>query len=215
MIHWTTDAGHIFILGRTQTGKTTVAREIQAENNRVSIWLNEQGDGRVSNVSGKRVSSIRGLESGMADDVMKYNFLASDRTQAIRELQRWAWEKADRSDRKFRMQIVVDEIHRLAPQSGKDSLPGRDEIRQLAKEGMKRNCKLIGITQDPVAFDKQSLRQREYLAVYGLSAEQANYISDYGVDPSKVHSQEQYAGVVYHADGSIISEGVKAQGKYA
>lgn len=215
MTHWTVDAGHVFVLGRTQTGKTTLAREIHAENNRVSIWLNERGNDRVSNVSGKRVSSIRGLESGMADNVYKYNFLSNDRKADLQRLQRWAWEKADRSDRKLRMQIVADEIHRLAPQSGKDSLPGRDEIRQLAKEGMKRNVKLVGITQDPVAFDKQSLRQREYLALYGLSAEQANYISDYGVDPEKIHSQDQYAGVVYHAEGYVVAEGVKAQKKYA
>lgn len=215
MSHWTTDAGHIFILGRTQTGKTTLAREIHAENNRVSIWLNEPGDDRVSNVSGKRVRSLRGLESGMANNQYKYNYIAQDRIAAIRELQRWAWRKAERTDRNFRMQIVVDELHRLAPQSGKDTLPGRDEIRQLAKEGMKRNVKLVGITQDPVAMDKQTLRQREYLAVYGLSAEQANYISDYGVDPEKVHSQEQYAGVVYHASGRVEAEGVKAQKKYA
>lgn len=215
LTHWTVDPGSIFILGRTQTGKTTLAREIHAENNRLSIWLNEKGVNRVGNVRGKRVSSLRGLESGMASDTWKYNYLTADRESAIQTLRQWAWEKAEASNRNFRMQIVADEIHRLAPQTQERELAGRDAIRQIAKEGQKRNVKLVGITQDPVSMDKQTLRQRSYLALYGLSNEQKNYVGEYVGDIDRCLSQPEYAGVVYHADGSIVAEGVKAQARYA
>jgi len=215
MTHWTADAGHVFVLGRTQTGKTTLAREIHAENDRVSIWVNETGDDRVGNVAGTRVRSIEGLESAMSRNEYKINWLSSNRERDIQRLQSWAWEKAELSDRNFRMQIVLDELHRAAPQSQSTELQPRDAVRRLAKEGMKRNVKIVGITQDPVAMDKQTLRQREYLAVYGLSAEQSRYISDYGVDPSRVNAQDEYAGIVYHASGEVVTEGVKAQEKYA
>lgn len=213
--HWSVHPGALFVLGRTQTGKTTTARELHAESDRISIWLNERGKSRVPNVAGKRVRSLRGLKSGLADDVWKFNWLSSDREADLQTLTDWAWRVADRTDRSARIQIVADEIHRLAPQSQQDTLPGRDAIRTIAKEGQKRNIKLVGITQDPVSMDKQSLRQREFLAIYGLSSEQASYLTDYGVDVEIIRSQSEFAGVVYHADGSEIATGVKARGRYA
>lgn len=215
MSHWTADAGAVHCIGRTQTGKTTTAREIHAENNRLSIWLNSQGTDRVPNVAGKRVRSLDGLRSGLQDDVWKYNWLSNDRVADLQALKEWAWDVAERTNREFRMQIVVDEAHHVAPQSQKDTLPGRDDLRQIAKEGTKRNIKLCSITQDPVALDKQTLRQREYLCVFGLTAEQSNYLEDYGVDVDLVREQPEYAGVVFHANGSVVADGVKARAKFA
>lgn len=212
---WFDDAGNLLDFGRSQTGKTTAVREVHAENKRVSIWLNETGDDRVPLVSGKRVRGTRAIETGLANDVYKFNYIAQDRVQAIQELQEWAWRKAEKADRKFPMQIIVDELHRLAPNSRKDELPGRDEVRRLCKEGMKRNVKFIGITQDPVSMDPQTRRQRDYLLLFPLVKEQKDVITDYVDHYKYVPRQPEYAGVVYHAEGHVVAEGVKAAGKYA
>lgn len=212
---WYDDAGSLHVLGRTQTGKTSAAREIHAENQRVSIWLNEQGTDRVPGVAGKRVRSVQALETGLANDVRKFNWLSNDRHSDVQTLREWAWKKADMANRRFPMQLVGDELHRLAPQSQKDELGHRDAVRRVAKEGMKRNVKIVGVTQDPVSVDKQTLRQREYLLCMALSHEQASYLSDYGAQVAQINAQPEYAGIVYHADGSITAEGVKAAGKYA
>lgn len=215
MSHWSADAGSLAIVGRTQTGKTTLARELHARSDRFSVWLNERGDDRVPNVAGETVRTIEGLEGAARRNCWSVNWLSDDRVADIRKLQKWAWQVAERTKWDFRMQIVVDEIHRVAPQSGERRLPGRDEIRRIAKEGMKRNIKLVSITQDPVAMDKQTLRQREYLAAFGLAKEQANYLSDYGVEVTTIRQQLEFAGVVWHADGSLIETGVKAAERYA
>lgn len=215
MTQWFDDAGNLLVLGRSQTGKTTAVREIHAENRRLSIWLNEPGKHRVENVAGKRVRGLQAIESGMAEDTYKFNYIAQDRTAAIQELQEWAWRKAELSNRQLPMQIVVDEIQRVAPQSSKHELPGRDEVRIMLKEGMKRNVKFVGITQDPVSFDRQSRSQREYLLLFPLAKEQRDTITDYVNDIDLVNQQPEYNGVVYHADGRALHEGVKAKAKYA
>lgn len=212
---WFDDAGNLLVFGRSQTGKTTAVREIHARNRRVSIWLNERGKDRVPNVAGKQIRGIRALESGLAEDRYKFNYLANDRISAIQDLRSWAWDKSEKSGRRFPMQIVVDEIQHVAPQSNERELAGRDDVRQFLKEGMKRNVKFIGITQDPVSMDRQSRSQREYLLLYPLAKEQRDTITDYVDDFNLVQNQPDYSGVVYHADGSVIQEGVRARGRYA
>lgn len=215
MSHWTVDPGSVVILGRTQTGKTSLARQLHARNDRLSIWLNEQGANRVPQVTGKTVSGFEALRNGMQNDRYKFNWLSSNRNQDIRRLQNWMWDIAAETNRQFRMQLIVDELHRLSPQSNKDELLGRDDIRRIAKEGMKRNVKLIGITQDPVALDKQTIRQREYLLLFGLSKEQQEYVGDYVGDISAVYQQDQFEGVLYHSSGELREQGVKADKKFA
>jgi len=215
MSHWSYDAGNLMVFGRSQTGKTTAAREIHAENNRISIWLNERGKHRVPNVAGKEVRGIKAIESGLAAGETKFNFLSSNRDRDIAILQEWAWNKADRYNREMPMQIVADELQRLAPNSGKKDLKGRDTVRILLKEGMKRGVKLVGITQDPVSVDRQSRSQREYLLLFPLAKEQSDTIRDYVDNLGVVKQQPEYTGVVFHADGRIVQSGIKAKGKYA
>lgn len=218
MTEWIEDAGHVWDIGRTQTGKTTTAREAFAESSRVGIWLNYRGDDRVEGVqqwADGSHRSLRGVRQAFGRDEQRIEFLPSDPAEGIEELQSWLWQVADAVDRDLPVTVFIDEIHNIAPQSQRDELEGRDAVRRISKEGMKRNIKLWGISQDPVSFDKQSLRQREYLLCYALSHEQGRYLSDYGVDVSRVNDQPEFAGIVYHANGSVVEEGVRAQPRYA
>lgn len=213
--HWALDSGSVAVLGRTQTGKTTSSREMHAETSRVSIWLNRRGTDRVGNVAGKRVRSIKGLESGFASNTYRYNFLSSDPEQDVVTLQEWLWEVAHRADRELPLQLVVDEAHHLAPQSQKKDLASRDAIRKMAKEGMKRNIKLILITQDPVAMDKQTLRQSEYRLIFEMSTEAQHHTREYGFDFERLSETDKHTGVLHRADGEVLDGAVKARSKYA
>lgn len=215
MTHWANDSGTVFVLGRTQTGKTTATRELAKESSRVTIWLNRRGPERIRQVPGERYESLRGIKKGMARNERKFNLLSGHPRSDIVGLQSWLWDVAERTDRELPITVVVDELHDVAPQSQKDEFPARDSVRKLAKEGQKRNIKLVGITQDPVSMDKQTIRQREYLLVFDLSAEQGRYLSDYGVSVEEVNSQPEFSGVLYHASGEVIARGVKGQAKYA
>lgn len=213
--HWATDAGSIGVLGRTQTGKTTSSREVHAETSRVSIWLNRRGSDRVPNVAGKRVRSLEGLESGFRSNTRRYNFLSAAPEQDVVTLQEWLWEVAHRADRELPLQLVVDEAHHLAPQTNAKDEPSRDAVRKLAKEGMKRNIKLVLITQDPVALDKQTLRQTEYRLIFEMSTEAQHHVSEYGFDFEQLATTDKHTGVLHRADGEVLDGAVKARSKYA
>lgn len=207
------------VLGKTQTGKTATVREMHATNSRVSIWVNERGTHRVPDVAseGQTVRSIAGLKAAFGRNQYKINFLPSDRNEALPQLRQWLWDVADRTDRDLPIQVIVDEVDRAAPQSQKayGNLPARDAIRDFCSEGVKRNIKFVGITQDPSTYDKKALRQSEYRLVYPMSAEQQDAVSRYGFDWPTILNNEQYAGVLHSAEGKVLDDHVKAAARYA
>lgn len=220
MTHWANDPKHLFVVGATQTGKTTTAKEIFAESSRIGIWVNDRGKHRVEGVrtlADGSYRSLRGVKNAFGRDETRIEFLPKNRKAGLSKLTDWLWAVSDRVNRELPVTVYLDEMHKVAPQSQKDygNLPGRDDVRDITKEGEKRNIKLVGISQDPVSFDKQSLRQRNYLLAYELAAEQSAYLRDYGAQVEQINAQPDYAGILYDRSGQIVAKNVKAQEKYA
>lgn len=212
---WTIDSHNLVALGKTQTGKTSVARELHARTPRVSIWLNEQGDDRVPGVAGTRVRSVEGARKALARDETTINWLSANRDRDIVALRQLTWSLADGSNRQLPMQVVADELHRVAPQTNERELAPRDAVRRFEKEGVKRNIKFVGVTQDPVSMDKQALRQAEYRLVFEMSAENQSAVSEYGFDWDTVLGSDRHTATLHDASGRVIEERVKADEKYA
>jgi hypothetical protein len=212
-----TDAHNLAVLGATQTGKTSFARELHATTpRRVSIWLNERGSHRVPDVEGTVAKNMGELRSAFQDDAHRVEFLPSDRRAAVVELRSFLWDVADATGRELEVQVIADEVDRLAEQSGKayGNLPPRDAVRDFTSEGVKRNVKWVGITQDPSSYDKRALRQSRYRAVWPMSAENRDAVRKYGFDWSAVDEAEQYQGVLHTHTGEVLGE-VKAEARYA
>lgn len=206
-------------IGKTQTGKTSTARELHATTPRtVSIWLNEPGDDRVPNIAseGNPVRSIKGVRKALADNQLRINFISSDRQRDVAALQRLLWDVSDRADRRLSMQVIIDELHRVAPQTNEREHEGRDAVRRFAKEGVKRGAKFVGITQDPTSMDKQTLRQAEYRAVWPMSAENqtSSVLQRMKIDWDRVNEGSRYTGILHHDSGKVLGE-VRASKKYA
>lgn len=209
-------AHNLAVLGATQTGKTSFARELHAETSRVSIWLNERGDHRVPEVEGVTARTLSEVKRAFANDRYRIEYLPSDRRRAIPELKSWLWDVAERTNRQLPIQVVVDEVDRVAEQSGEKygNNPSRDAVRDFTSEGVKREVKFVGITQDPVTYDKVALRQSRYRAVWPMSSENRNAVSKYGFEWDRIDESPQYAGVLHHMSGNVIGT-VKAEGRYA
>ena len=144
-------AHNLAVLGATQTGKTAFARELHATTSRVSVWLNERGKHRVPDVEGVTARTLSEVKRAFANDRYRIEYLPSDRRRAIPQLQSWLWEVAERTNRQLPVQVVVDEVDRVAEQSGEkygNNAP-RDAVRDFTSEGVKREVKFVGITQDP------------------------------------------------------------------
>lgn len=210
------NAHNVAVLGATQTGKTSFSRELHATTPRVSIWLNERGDNRVPNVAGETYRSLEGVRKAFGRNEYRIEYLPADRRQAIVLLQEFLWSVAKATDRQLAVQVVVDEVDRVAEQSGEKygNNPARDAVRDFTSEGVKRNVKFVGITQDPVTYDKQALRQSRYRAVWTMSSENRKAVSDYGFDWREIDDAPQYAGVLHHMSGSVIGN-VKAEARFA
>jgi DNA helicase HerA-like ATPase len=212
-----TNAHNLAVLGSTQTGKTSFARELHATTPRqVSIWVNERDDKRVPNVAGTQVRSLDGIRGCFERNESRINYLPADRREAVPELRRWLWDVADRTDRRLEVQVVVDEVDRVAEQAGDKygNLPPRDAVRDFTSEGVKRNVKFIGITQDPATYDKQSLGNSRYRAIWPMSAERQQAVRNYGFEWDRVRDAPEYAGVMHHMNGSVLGT-VKAARRYA
>ncbi len=209
--------GHnVAVLGATQTGKTAFARELHATTPRVSIWLNERGKDRVPDVDGVVARTFDEVRDAFASDEYRVEYVPADRNEAIVELQDWLWRVADNADRALPMQVIVDEVDRVAPESQKPygNFPPRDAVRDFTSEGVKRGVKFVGITQDPSTYDKKALRQSRYRAVWEMSAEQQGAVSGYGFDFGRIRDAPQYAGVLHYHTGEVVGE-VKAEERYA
>jgi hypothetical protein len=207
---------NLAVLGATQTGKTSFCRELHAETPRVSIWVNERGEHRVPNVDGVEARTLGAVKEAFAADEWRVEFLPADRREAIVELRAWLWAVAERTGRQLPVQVVVDEVDRVAEQSGEKygNNPPRDAVRDFTSEGVKRNIKFVGITQDPTTYDKKSLRQSRYRAVWPMSAENKDAVSKYGFDFGRIESAPQYTGVLHYMSGRVVGD-VKAAARYA
>lgn len=218
MTSWHSDRESCVIAGRTGSGKSTAAREIHAENKRISIWLNEKGVDREPGVSGKRVRSTKGLESGLADGKRKFNWLSSDRESDVQKIREWLWRKSKIAEQRGvetpPFQVIIDEAHRVAPQTNKNDLPSRDAVRRLMREGRSRGVKTMLLSQQIQSLDKQSIRERGYLVAFELSTEQQRYLRDYGVSVDELQELPEYSSIVYKADGNVAARSVKAKSKY-
>lgn len=213
--HWTIDSYNVGVLGMTQTAKTSTAKELHATTPRYSIWLNETGDDRVEGVEGVVCRSLGEVKSALARDEDTINWLSSNRERDVQRLQSWLWSLAEKADRQLPIQVVADEIQRLAVQSNEKNDPARDAVRKFGREGVKRNIKFVGIAQDPVAVDKQWLRQCEYRVVFQLSAEHQNALSDYGFDFEAITATDRHTGVCHRATGEIVDGEVSPSTAYA
>lgn len=209
--------GHnVAVLGATQTGKTSFARELHATTPRLSIWLNEPGEHRVPDVDGVVARDLDDVRAAFANDQLRIDYVPADRDEAVVELQRWLWKVSDRADRQLPIQVIADEVDRLAPESQKQygNLPPRDAVRDFCSEGVKRGIKWVGITQDPSTYDKKALRQSRYRAIWPMSAEQKSAVRKYGFNWDRIESAGQYTGVLHHMSGQVIGE-VRAEERYA
>lgn len=218
---WLNDKGSIAILGTTQTAKSTAAKELHAETDRISIWINDADDeDRVPGVKGVYVYSRQTLLEALRDGETKINYQATDRQEAVVTIKETLWTLASRTKRNMRTQVIIDEAHNVAPQTPKENHPSRDAVRDLAREGQKRGIKTVLIVQDPVSMDKQALRQVTYVMMFRMSMFQEDSLKRFNLPWDRIkeldHDPEGPSeAIVIEDNGDVLEPGTTPKEKYA
>jgi len=216
-----TDGLNMLVLGKTQTGKTSLCRELHDTSPRLSVWLNATGADRVEDVPGRTVRSLSALQDALRDDCWAIEWVSDDRRRDYPRLQRLQFELADATDRSLRQQTIVDEAHELAPtgRQSQDSqlYDSQQTARRFAKRGVKRGIKHVAVTQDPTAMDSQTMRQSEHRVVFDMTSEnrKSSVLKRMGFDWDAVDAGDRFTGVLFDDSGQIEERAVKAQEEYA
>lgn len=223
---WQTDNGSILILGKKQTMKTTAARELHAETNRVSIWIMPSGNERIPHVKGggSPVGSKQALTEAIADGRRHIVWQSSNVNNAVIEFREWAWDIAQETDRQARIQVIIDEIHNVAPANPtKEQLPATRAVQKLSKEGEKRGVKFIAITQHPTSYNAQARSQHEYLMIAKITPEMRQPFEGWGVDWTVVNDLDEHCAAVFqneldlssgHGDAKLLEPEVCPKSKH-
>lgn len=203
---WITDNGGIAIMGKKQTGKTTAARQLFLEGDRIAIWVMPLGDEKIpmpssspTEKSGSVVSvrSEYALVEAIANGRRHIIYRVKNVQHTIEPVRARLWAMSEATGRDMRVSLFVDEVHNYAPEGAtKNDRESRDAIRKIAKEGEKRGVKFTPITQDPVSLDKQTLRQMEYFLIFSIGP-LSNPFKQYDIDITHVANTDEYCAVLY------------------
>lgn len=153
---------HVFVVGDSGTGKTTILRKAHRETEIMSVYLNPGGD--ETDVAGYQAAGYDSLLTGVGHyerfDEVKLNFTGKktlmEQAEVARTFAEDMYDTAAEADDFSGVQIVIDECHRVVKDDSTDAddNPGK----WILKEGRGKGVKGIFATQTPEPVDYQALK---------------------------------------------------------
>lgn len=204
---------NVFISGATRGGKTVTANHQHAEFSGLSIFFNSEEE---SNIVGFRVRSPKELLEGIKRVGWNGTFDYVPRAQTgdglqdeLNALQPLLFRLADMKNRDHPMQIVVDECQDYAPQGGAEN-----GLHVLVRKGLKRNIKVVLLSQDPATVSKTVIRQCYYKVwCGGFDPYYQPYFDTYKLPTELIKSLSQGEYAVF--TGATCVAQSKSPAKYA
>lgn len=187
MTDWKANDLPLLITGDTQSGKTVLASEIHATSDRYSIFLNTEAE---PNIRGIDVSSPSEITEAMSKGARRFNYQVDSFSgeSELEELRTYLWTLSERTGRRAKTQVVVDESHDIATEGTREG-----PLHRLCKRGAKRGIKTVMITQDPSSIAKMVARQADYHVWVGRpSPFHESYFRTYRLPFDRLREQQQY-----------------------
>lgn len=176
---------HISILGKTNTGKTTVAKLLHDDtNDKVSIFFNTQDE----NVEGHR---LKEWDYHILDKHRKINFIPhwnnevaiKQLSKIVQDLRKMTEATGDRS-RKTRYVVYVDESHEIAP----NNVTGTP-LHFIMKRGHRYGITGVSITQRPAELDLGIVSQADYHVIFDVNDFESQYFKKKNIPIERVKPQ--------------------------
>lgn len=175
---------HVSIIGKTNSGKTTVAKMLHENTDKLSIFFNTQDE----NVEGYR---CRKWDRKLLREHRKINFIPDWRPAVatvqlkniIDDLRKITESIGDRS-RKTRFIVFVDESHEIAPQNVKGT-----PLHFIFKRGNRYGITGVSITQRPAELDLGIVSQADYHIIFEVNDFESQYFKKKNIPIERVISQ--------------------------
>lgn len=175
---------HLSIIGRTNTGKTTVAKKLHDNTELYSIFFNTQDE----EIKGFR-TNVWNVEK--LRDHKKINFIPHHNNDMARvqlneivtDLQGITESIGDRS-RKTRFVVFVDESHEIAP----NNVTGTP-LHFIFKRGHRYGITGVSITQRPAELDLGIVSQADLHVIFDVNDFESQYFKKKNIPIEKVRLQ--------------------------
>jgi len=150
-------AYHTLVAGDSGGGKTTLMRQMHAEYNGLSIWINHTGADGLSGRHLDSAATVRSASEARQSSAARLNWVTSEPVEPAREARQVAHEYHDATG--YPVQVVVDEAHEVLP-DGKVDVD--NPVKRMLHEDRDRALKVVIATQDPSDFDYTPIKQCKY-----------------------------------------------------
>jgi len=204
---WFANEHHVFIGGGTRSGKTVLANQVHAENDRISVFYHKSAQDK-DNIRGVQVSSVSGVLAAIANGAQCVNFYWCDSSDwsGDDDLQRLVdlmFELADRSPHTS-YQLIVDEVHEHVGTHPS----GDNRIMRLCKTGAGSDLKGILISQNAQNISNLVLSQCFWHVWVGTPSRQdESYLDGYGYPVDRLESLDIGEYVLMTNRGELEDQG--------
>lgn len=175
---------HISIIGRTNTGKTTVAKKLHDNTDKISVFFNTQDE------------DVQGHETKKWDvhdlkEHKKINFISHHSNdiatiqlnEIVQDLRKITESLGDRS-RKTRFVVFVDEAHEIAP----NNVTGTP-LHFVFKRGHRYGITGVSITQRPAELDLGIVSQADLHVIFDVNDFESQYFKKKNIPIEQVRDQ--------------------------
>lgn len=192
-------AKHVLLAGSSGGGKTTRGRQMHAEHDGVSIWVNHNDE----TVPGETVRSLSDMQAAVqacssveAVRNLRLDYRCASALDGAQTARTFARAIGDHFDAEVCTQVIVDEAHTALPDSENESaVASGNPVAKMLHEDRSLNVKCVLATQDPQDLYYPPTKQCKHIVWCGpVSTFHKGFVSYYNLN-------EMVAGDgVEHAD---------------
>ena len=174
---------HLSILGRTNTGKTTIAKKLHDNTDKISIFFNTQDE----EIKGYKATkwNVKLLKEHDKINFIPHHSNDIARVQLneiVQDLRQITESIGDRS-RTTRFVVFVDESHEIAP----NNVHGTP-LHFIFKRGHRYGITGISITQRPAELDLGIVSQADLHVIFDVNDFESQYFKKKNIPIEKVKS---------------------------
>src|SRR3990167_9819020 len=196
--------GHIFICGKTRSGKSTLAKVFFAALNGYRIYFNVQRDRSIYAISDVNCATPAELADAIIANKKRINYLppvdddsAKIHHDAIYRMAIALGEDIANSRSVAELPkiplwctLITDESHIIAPKGS-----NKDSLSVLISRGLGLGVRSITVTQRPAMISHVPLTQSSHYFIFKVSKFEVSYFKRYGID---IGSGRSFIGAVPH-----------------